>query len=337
MTIYEFLSDRLRRLLLQLSAAAASFTFLLLTGTQASILFLLLIALSLLFLTVQIYDFLHSRTRLQELEHLLSGLNQKYLFAECISTFDSIYEQKLFALIRRSGKAMIEAVSDSQASQQEYREYIESWVHEIKSPITAAKLICQTLDNTMQRKISYELAKIDAHIERALFYARAESPERDFLIRQISLSAMVSQSIQNHQSLLIQGGIRIETDHLEETTIYTDDKWACFLLGQLLQNAVRYRSENPVITLSAKPLGQKTQLIVQDNGIGIPSHELPRVFDRGFTGSNGHIRGGSTGMGLYLCKKLSDLLEINLQITSEEHHGTNIILTFPAKENLTKM
>lgn len=333
MTIYEFLSDRLQRLLLQLFVAMAASAFLLATGTSPSVLFLVLIALALIFIAVQLSDFLRSRARLQELESILSGLDQKYLFAECIPAFGSLYERKLFALIRRSGKAMIEAVSDAQSSQREYREYIESWVHEIKSPITAAKLICQNLDGDIRRKLSYEFAQITAHVERALFYARAESPEQDFLIHKTSLDKMVSQAIQTHQSLLIQSGIRIETEGLEQI-VYTDDKWACFILGQLLQNAVRYRKENPVITLSAKQLKRRVQLTVQDNGIGIASHELPRVFERGFTGSNGRSRGGSTGMGLYLCRKLTKLLEIELQITSAEQQGTSVVLTFPARENL---
>ena len=108
-------------------------------------------------------------------------------------------------------------------------------------------------------------------------------------------------------------------------------------MGQLLQNAARYRGAEPVITLSAKPLGKQIQLVVQDNGIGIPSYELPRVFDRGFTGSNGRSRGGSTGMGLYLCKKQASFLELGLHIVSREGEGTAVMLTFPAKENLTKM
>ena len=110
-----------------------------------------------------------------------------------------------------------------------------------------------------------------------------------------------------------------------------------FILGQLLQNAARYRGEAPVITISAHPLGKQVRLTVSDNGIGIPSHELPRVFDRGFTGSSGRSRGGSTGMGLYLCRKLSGFLELGLEIASEEGKQTTVTLTFPAKENLTKL
>nr|WP_325236996.1 sensor histidine kinase [uncultured Oscillibacter sp.] len=231
---------------------------------------------------------------------------------------------------------MTGAVSDAQAQQREYREYVEQWVHEIKTPITAARLICRDLDGETRRKLIAELAQVEAHIERALFYARAENPEQDCLLRQIDLGKVAAQAIENHRSLLIQSGVQVATEELD-CTVYTDEKWAVFILGQLLQNAARYRGTAPVITLSAKPLGKQTQLIVHDNGIGIPAHELPRVFDRGFTGSNGRNRGGSTGMGLYLCKKLAGFLELGLEIASEEGKGATVTLTFPAKENLTKL
>lgn len=124
--------------------------------------------------------------------------------------------------------------------------------------------------------------------------------------------------------------MRVETEDLN-TVVYTDGKWTCFFLGQLLQNAARYRGEDPAVTLSARTLGKQVQLQVQDDGIGIPFHELPRVFDRGFTGSNGRTRGGSTGMGLHLCRKLACFLEIGLQVTSVEQEGTCVLLIFPAK------
>ena len=170
-------------------------------------------------------------------------------------------------------------------------------------------------------------------MERALFYARAESPERDCVIRQTQLSQLVAQAVGEHRALLIQSGVRVETDGLDRS-VYTDGKWAAFILGQLLQNAARYRGPEPVVTISARPLGRQVQLTVADNGLGIPAQELPRVFDRGFTGSNGRARGGSTGIGLYLCKKLAVFLELGLEITSEEGRGTTVTLTFPAKEAL---
>lgn len=339
MTIVEFLSDRLGQLVLQAVFAAAAAVFLIATGTESGIVVLLLIAWFLILLCTQTAAFLRCRSRLRELENIMNCLDQKYLFAECVPEAQSIYERRLMNLCRRAGQAMIAAVSDARAAGQEYREYVESWVHEIKTPITAAGLICRSADPGTRQKLSRELAQIEAHVERTLFYARAESPEKDFIIHQVSLADIASQAIERHRTLLIQSNVRVETEGLDQT-VYTDEKWAGFILGQLLQNAARYRSEQPVITLSAKSLGQRVQLIVCDNGIGIPAHELPRVFDRGFTGSNGRIRGGSTGMGLYLCRKLADCLEIDLQIRSETENGikrgTVLILTFPASESLTK-
>ena len=336
MTLLEFLSDRLKRIALQVICAGLATLFLFATGTQPGVLVILLIVFLLVFLTVNMFDFFQQRARLLELKSILDGLDRKYLFTECVPQPKGLFERRLFDLTRLAGRDMTGAVSDAQASQREYREYVERWVHEIKAPITAARLICRELDGDTRRKLTAELSQIEAHVERALFYARAENPEQDCLIRQIELEKIAAQAIENHRSLLIQNGIRVEMKHMN-CAVYTDEKWAVFILGQLLQNAARYREPEPVITLSAKPLGRQTQLIVHDNGIGIPAHELPRVFERGFTGSNGRIRGGSTGIGLYLCRKLAVFLELELRMDSQEGAGTTVTLTFPAKENLTKL
>ncbi len=336
MTLREFLAERMRMYLFWGSFTAAAAVFLSATGTQTGVIVILLIVLTLAALTIQAMDFLKCRARLVELEHILNGLDKKYLFSECVTPAKTLYEKKLFEMFRRSGRSMIGAVSDAQSSQREYREYVESWVHEMKTPITAARLICRNVDGESRTKLSRELGQMEAHVERALFYARAESPERDIMIRPFSLEEIVSQAIQNHKELLIQGGVQIETEGLEGT-VYTDKKWICFILGQLLQNSVRYRGNSPAITLSARHIGKQISLTVADNGIGIPAHELPRIFDRGFTGSNGRARGGSTGMGLYLCRKLAGFLEIQIQAESREGQGTAVTLAFPSKENLTKM
>ena len=336
MTLREFLSDRLKRIALQVICAGLATLFLFATGTQPGVLVILLIVFLLVFLTVNMFDFFQQRARLLELKSILDGLDRKYLFTECVPQPKGLFERRLFDLTRLAGRDMTGAVSDAKASQREYREYVERWVHEIKAPLTAARLICRELDGDTRRKLTAELSQIEAHVERALFYARAENPEQDCLFRQIELEKIAVQAIENHRSLLIQNGIRVEMENMN-CAVYTDEKWAVFILGQLLQNAARYREPEPVITLSAKPLGRQTQLIVHDNGIGIPAHELPRVFERGFTGSNGRIRGGSTGIGLYLCRKLAVFLELELRMDSQEGAGTTVTLTFPAKENLTRV
>lgn len=336
MTIAEFIRERLGRMILRLAFLLAVSAFLFATGTQAGVILILLLICLPVFALGQFIDFWRNKKGLDELRAIMNGLDKRYLFAECAPKPKTLYERKLFELLRLSGKSMIEAVSDAQAAQREYREYIEQWVHEIKTPITAAKLICQNTDSDTRRRLSRELDQIDAHVERALFYARAENPEKDFIISRTELSVICDGAIQAHRTLLIQSGIRIEAQDLNET-VYTDGKWVTFMLGQLLQNAARYRGADPVIKLSSDRAGQRVRLAVWDNGIGIPACELPRVFDRGFTGSNGRKRGGSTGMGLYLCKRLASALEIGLQIRSTQGAGTCVTLSFPAEVNLSKL
>lgn len=355
MTFHEFISDRSDKIILELIIMTSMSGFLLATGTTAGIIVLLLLFTCLIRVGVFIIDFLKCRSRLKELQEIMDGLDQKYLFTECVPPPKKAYERRLYALMRRSCQSMTGAVSNAQASVRSYREYVESWVHEIKSPITAAKLICNSLDPESARRLAPELAQIEAHVERALFYARAENPERDCIVRKCCLADIVSQTIETYRTLLIQSNMRIETGNLDYQ-VYTDSKWTCFILGQLLQNAARYgkssctrlqaplrgleapldrascaENDGSVIIISAE-LRHKREVIlkVSDNGIGIPAHELPRVFDRGFTGSNGRARGGSTGMGLYLCRRLSEFLSIDIQITSVEHEGTCVTLVFPS-------
>ncbi len=329
MTLGEFIWDRLGHFAVLGIFATAATAFLLITGTQRGVLVILLLFGGFLLLTVELRDFLKCRRHIRELESVLNGLDQKYLFTECIPKPDSACERALFEMLRRAGRDMIENVSNARAATREYKEYIESWVHEIKTPITAARLICRNADGETGRKLTAELAQIDNHVERALYYARAESPEQDFLVRRTALETIAHQAIERHRSLLLQNGVSIRTENLD-AVVYTDGKWLCFILGQLLQNAVRYRNEHPLITLSAERVGSQVQLTVSDNGIGIPAHELSRVFDRGFTGTNGRLRGNSTGMGLYLCKKLAGHLEIQMDVQSPEEQGTAVTLTFPA-------
>ena len=359
MTFQEFLSDRAGKILLEILILGAMSGFLLATGTTPDIIILLLIFSCLIRTTVFAIDFIKCRSRLEELQSIMDGLDQKYLFAECAPPPKTAFERRLFALIRRSCRSMTGAVSDAQAAGRSYREYVESWVHEVKSPITAARLICHSLDPVHARRLAPELAQIEAHVERALFYARAQNPERDCIIRECSLAQIVSETIDTYRTLLLQNNMCIETENLDHQ-VYTDSKWTGFILGQLLQNAARYtkagtpsgaatdcgapsqphkaepvsadKNDISVIIISAE-LSDRQELIlkVSDNGIGIPAHELPRVFDRGFTGSNGRMKGGSTGMGLYLCRRLCGFLSINIQISSTEHEGTCVTLSFPAK------
>jgi signal transduction histidine kinase len=274
--------------------------------------------------------FFKANARLKELHAVMDGLDKKYLFAEFVPKPIGIYERKLFSLLKRAGKAMIEAVSDAENRSKEYREYIEGWVHEIKAPITAAQLVCENNKSEQTRKLTVLLAQIEEHVERALYYARAGSVEKDFVVREASLSDIVRDAVVRHRTLLIQSGVRVEADFVNGT-VYTDAKWVTFMLGQLLSNAIRYRKENPVVSFTTERRGDTIRLTVTDNGAGIPAADLPRIFERGFTGDNGRMKEKSTGMGLYICKKLADFLQIKLEADSVQGEYTAITLDFPYK------
>lgn len=336
MTVGDFLRDRLLRLILKIGTVTVLSLFLLLTGTASGVVALVLIIYLLVLLCGLGIDYRRTKGHLRELEDIMDKLDKKYLYWECIPKPKTAYEKKIYALGRRAGKSMIEEVSDARQQQRDYQEYIESWVHEIKAPITAAQLMCENRPGEFSHKLLSQLAQIEAHVERVLYYARAGSVEQDFVAQEAVLSEIVREAIEKQRALLIEQGVRIETVGLEKS-VYTDGKWVAFMLRQMLSNAVRYRRKNPLILIESEQLGNLVRLTVTDNGIGIAEHDLPRIFDRGFTGENGRDRGGSTGMGLYICKKLADALEVDLRGESAPGSYTKIIMTFPARENLSKM
>lgn len=336
MSVKEFLDDRFWSLIFHIISMISLAAFLYLTGTTKGIIFIILIVWIISISIWLFIDFVKLNAHFKELQDIFNGLDQKYLFAECIEKPKSLYERHIFSLIKRSGKSMLEEVSNAQYKQKEYQEYIENWVHEIKVPITSSQLICQNNKSELTRKIIPNLTQIEEHVERVLYYGRAGSVEKDFIIKKELISHIVTETISKYKPLLIQNNIQINTSNLD-TLIYTDGKWVSFMIGQLLSNAVRYRKEKPVISIEVINFEDKAKLNIIDNGIGIPSHELSRIFERGFTGTSGRKRGGSTGMGLYICKQLAEFLHIELKAESVENEFTKISMIFPSKENLTNM
>ena len=174
------------------------------------------------------------------------------------------------------------------------------------------------------------LDKIENYTEQALFYARSNTVEKDYIIRKIELKDIVNASILKNKTQLIQNKISINTKELDRI-VYTDSKWCIFIISQLLQNAIKYsKSENKQIEIYSEEKRENTVLYIKDNGIGINKKELKRVFEKGFTGENGRITGKkSTGIGLYLCQKLCKKLCIGIEIKSEKKLGTEVQLFFP--------
>lgn len=270
---------------------------------------------------------------LNQLLDMTEQLEERYLIPEIMTIPEKADEQVFYQIMKMAEKSMLEKIGAIQNERKEYKEYIEQWIHEVKTPITAMKLLCENNRSSFAREILAELENINQYTDQALYYARSEHTEKDYSVRETDLCDVVHSAIADNKYLLRQNNMTITIDDIE-TKVYTDDKWVRFILNQIIGNAIKYRTEQPVLHFSAIKTNDGIVLSVSDNGIGIPQSDLPRIFEKGFTGRNGRIGKNSTGIGLYLCKRLSDKLGIGLTVHSE-NKGTAIMLSFQLNDFVT--
>lgn len=264
------------------------------------------------------------------LSNMLEELEEKYLITEIINTPDFLEGKILKNTIEAIDKSMLENVNKYKYMTEDYKEYIELWIHEIKIPIAASKMVIENNKNEVTKSIDEELNKVENYIEQALFYARSNTVEKDYYIRKVVLKEIVNESIKKNKSSLIQEKISINIHNLD-IEVNTDNKWIVFILNQIIQNSIKYRKkEKSIIEIYANQGKENVILYVKDNGIGIRQGEITRVFEKGFTGTNGRLSNKkSTGIGLYLCKKLCNKLGIGIELNSVQNEGTEIRLVFP--------
>ncbi len=261
----------------------------------------------------------------------MEDLREKYLISEIIRTPNFIEGKILKDILQDTGKSMLENVNYYKNIQEDYKEYIELWIHEVKIPIAASKLIIENNKNSITKSIDEELDKVENYTEQALFYARSNAVEKDYIINKTNLKEIVNGAILKNKTTLLNEKVSIELSNLKDEEVYTDSKWAVFIINQIIQNAIKYsKKENKKIEISSQEKNDKVILYIKDNGIGIKKGEITRVFERGFTGENGRIIGQkSTGIGLYLCKKLCDRLGLGIELNSEKDKGTEVRIIFP--------
>ena len=279
-------------------------------------------------------QFFSRRSYFRKLEQLTDQLDRRYLLGELMPESFGLEDRKYRELIRKSNKSVIERIHQMEQNQKDYREYIESWVHEIKAPITAIALNCENNRDERSRYLLVENRKVENYVDMALYYARMDAVYKDYMIAETNLQEVAQQVLLQNKYYLIQSHVKAEVACPD--TVYSDKKWIAFILNQLIQNSVKYgRSEGAHIQIVTEKTKSGVLLRVKDDGIGIPKEEIPRIFEKGFTGTNGRNRERSTGMGLYLCRKLCDKLNIEIRAESAEGKGTEIILMFPVSDYLT--
>lgn len=329
MSLRDFLKDRLGAVTLNIMGLITLMIFLFSVGNSLQTLktiFLTWIMISFIFYGGEYYK---RKKYFQYIFKAVDNLDKKYLISEVIEEPPYKDAVPYFELMKKARKSMLEEINLIRNQRKEYKEYIEQWIHEVKTPIASIKLLEENNKSSVSRRVLLELQNIDRYVEQALFYARSEEVEKDYLIKEITLEGCVNEVIIRNKHMLISNEIEILLDSLDKN-VYSDSKWLEFIINQIVVNAIKYRREiNPRIRIYGQDIKNGVQLILEDNGMGIKPEEISRVFEKGFTGTVGRSNNKSTGIGLYLCKKLCDKLGLLIDMESEEGKYTRVKITFP--------
>lgn len=283
-----------------------------------------------------IIDYIQYKKYFNTLEKVLDNLDKKYLLPEVIEESNFTLGREINNILKILSRDMHENVKHYKDMQEEYREYIEMWVHEIKTPIASSKLLIENNTNEVTRKIDTQIDKIDNFVEQVLYYSKSNDVGKDYIIKKTELSKVVKNVIKRNTRDFISKRISLQLEEIEEV-IYSDTKWVEFILNQIIVNSIKYsKGKNDKIKIISKKLPHSVVLEIEDSGVGIIERDINSVFEKGFTGENGRRFGKSTGIGLYLCKKLCDKLGLGLAIDSKVNIGTKVSIVFPIAENLVE-
>ena len=216
---------------------------------------------------------------------------------------------------------------------EDYEEYVEAWAHEAKTPMALLTMILDnnrdTLDPEMVYKIEYIRTRLNECVDQMLQYSRIKGEKKDYLFERIEIKDVIGEVIEEYRPLLEEKDFLV-INHVNDEKLYGDRRAFRFILGQIVSNSIKYSSEEPKLEFSVEG---GNRLVIEDNGIGIKSCDLPFIFERGFTGDTGEARKKATGMGLYLVKKMSDDMNFVLDVASEAGKGFRIVVQYPVIEN----
>ena len=288
-------------------------------GVPFSLISIFLLTSMIVVMLFIVIEWKRSDRRIRRLKSRLEKLPEKYLIGEIMDRPRDAVELEYFLLMKEMSRSAIGAVEQARAEKQDYYDYVESWVHEMKTPLTACSLILSNGGDTV--KLRRELKRADNLTETILTYAKLRTAQKDTQISFVNLRAICDQAVREEMELLIASDIGILIDG--ECAVYSDSKLLVFILKQLLINCAKYCPGCQIHLLLSDG-----RLTFSDNGPGIPSHELRRVTERGFTGTLGRSYGQSTGMGLYIVSELCKILNIDLEVASEEHRFTRFLFSF---------
>lgn len=329
MSIIEFIKERMIFLIINLIMFLLVAILMKIVKVSINIILILFLIWFGPILIYMFLEFIKYRRYLNNLINTVENLDRKYLLPEVIEEPRFQEARIINDVLKQCNKSMHEKVKHYKDEQIEYREYIETWVHEIKTPIASAKLILENDNSNLSERINYEMKRVEGFIEQVLYYARSSDVSKDYIIKEFSLISVVMKSVKSNSRDFINKNIKLDIRGIEGN-IFSDEKWVEFIINQIIINAVKFSIPNEgKVSIYSKVNENNIILTIEDNGVGINEKDIDRVFEKGFTGENGRKFGKSTGIGLYLCKKLCDKLGIGISLNSKENIGTKVNIVFP--------
>ena len=302
--------------------------FLYIIGNTFSVVFMIGMVIAILIMTKYLMDWYRKKKYFEIITERVKDLKEPWLIAELLPVSYTIEDEIYQELLRKVGSSAIEEIHKIEDEQKEYEDYIEQWIHEVKTPITSIHLMLENRISEnpgLKRDLNVELSRLENDVELALYYARSEQIYRDYLIQKLNVRKVLLKVVNKNRTVIMNSSVAIDLDCDEALYAYGDEKWLVFMLTQVLLNAIKYKAEaDAKVVMRAKRNNKKIALNIIDNGKGIKKEELPRIFDKGFTGSNGRDNEKSTGMGLYLVHKLCEKLEIDIKADSVYGEFTEI-------------
>ncbi|SFB07985.1 hypothetical protein SAMN05216312_103386 [Cohnella sp. OV330] len=272
--------------------------------------------------------YLHRRGFYREIELSMDGRDVK---VDHLPKPQTQGQARLLAFVRRRQDEHEERLNSLRAEIREHQDFVMSWIHEVKLPIAAVRLLLEreeALPEPLADKLEDEIAKIDSYVEQALYFSRIDSFSKDYFIAELPLQTVVKASVRKYAKLFINKRIAFEIQE-GEFRAHSDGKWLAFIVEQIMANALKYTPEQGRIAAGWDEDAAEKRLWIEDDGIGIPPEELGRVFDKGFTGTNGRNHAKSTGLGLYLARQMAHKLGHRLSVSSEPGAGTRLTIHFP--------
>ena len=329
MKFKDYLKDKVYVIILTLLSISIIYLIFKAYRIKTGIIFSGLIIFLICNIMIMLIDYFRKRKFYNEFLSNIEELDKSYLVLETLD-YPLFYEGKLlYQALYEINKSYLENVNKINNSRKAFKEYVEMWIHEVKMPLASLTLTINNHQNKINPKIKSQIKRLEDYVDQVLYYVRSENAEKDYLIKQVDLGNIIKNIGIKNMDDLLENHIEFVVEKIN-IAVLSDAKWLEFILGQIINNAIKYKRniKNSYIKISVKDDKAKIVLMIEDNGIGIKDSDIKQVFDKSFTGENGRVRSKSTGMGLYIAKNMCEKLGHKIALESIVNKYTRVYITF---------